>query len=84
MNVHGGPVGHSRPIWVGRRGGAPHLMLVKRGYAVFFPNPRGSGGRGQSFAREVYGDIGGGDAKDLLVGLDDSSGGVSRIPIVSA
>jgi dipeptidyl aminopeptidase/acylaminoacyl peptidase len=69
MNLHGGPVGHSRPRWL-RRAGVHILMLLKRGYVVFFPNPRGSGGRGRDFARYVYGDLGGADAKDLLSGLD--------------
>jgi dipeptidyl aminopeptidase/acylaminoacyl peptidase len=69
MNVHGGPVWHWRPVWLGR-GGVPFLMLAKRGYAIFFPNPRGSTGRGQDFVRHVYGDLGGADAQDLLSGLD--------------
>lgn len=68
MNVHGGPVWHWRPAWLGR-GGAT-LMLIKHGYAVLFPNPRGSSGRGQDFARRVVGDMGGADTHDLLSGLD--------------
>jgi dipeptidyl aminopeptidase/acylaminoacyl peptidase len=74
MIVHGGPVALSRPVWLGRRAGAPHLELVKRGYAVFFPNPRGSTGRGQAFARKVCGDLGGAETLDLLSGLDDLVG----------
>jgi dipeptidyl aminopeptidase/acylaminoacyl peptidase len=46
------------------------LMLLKRGYAVFLPNPRGSTGRGQNFARQVLGDMGGADTQDVLSGLD--------------
>jgi dipeptidyl aminopeptidase/acylaminoacyl peptidase len=68
MNVHGGPVWHSRPTWLGRN--VFVLMLLRRGYAVFYPNPRGSAGRGPDFARRVYGDLGGADAQDLLSGLD--------------
>lgn len=69
MNIHGGPVWHMRSIWLGRR--APHLlMLVQQGYAVFFPNPRGSTGRGQDFSRQVLGDMGGADTYDILSGLD--------------
>jgi dipeptidyl aminopeptidase/acylaminoacyl peptidase len=68
MAVHGGPVWQWRATWLGRV--VPYLMLVKRGYAVFFPNPRGSSGFGQDFARRVYGDMGGADAQDLLSGLD--------------
>src|SRR6266540_3405653 len=50
-------------------GGWPQL-LVSEGYAVFFPNPRGSSGRGQEFARANLGDMGGGDLKDILAGVD--------------
>jgi len=45
-------------------------MLLARGYAVFFPNPRGSTGRGQGFARQVLGEVGGADTYDYLSGLD--------------
>jgi len=45
-------------------------MLLRHGYAVFFPNPRGSTGRGQAFARYVLGEMGGDDTYDLLSGLD--------------
>jgi dipeptidyl aminopeptidase/acylaminoacyl peptidase len=70
MNIHGGPVWHWRPHWLGRARTVPLLMLVKHGYAVFFPNPRGSVGRGQDFARRVLGDMGGLDTHDYLSGLD--------------
>jgi dipeptidyl aminopeptidase/acylaminoacyl peptidase len=70
MNIHGGPVLHWRPSWLGRSKGLPFLMLVKQGYAVFLPNPRGSSGRGQDFVRHVRGDLGGADGQDLLAGLD--------------
>jgi len=69
MNIHGGPVSHWRPMWLGRRL-APVLMLIERGYAIFLPNPRGSSGRGQAFARRVLGDMGGADTYDYLSGID--------------
>jgi dipeptidyl aminopeptidase/acylaminoacyl peptidase len=69
LDIHGGPVWHWRPRWLGRAG-LHTLMLLKRGYAVFFPNPRGSTGRGQDFARLVVGDMGGADTYDYLSGLD--------------
>jgi dipeptidyl aminopeptidase/acylaminoacyl peptidase len=68
LNVHGGPVWQWRSMWLGRR--AVILMLIKRGYAIFFPNPRGSSGRGQGFARPVKGDMGGAETGDHLSGLD--------------
>lgn len=70
MHVHGGPVSHWRPAWLGRTRAAPILMLLKRGYAAFLPNPRGSSGRGQAFARHVLGEMGGADTYDYLSGLD--------------
>src|SRR6185437_599724 len=69
MELHGGPVWHWRPRWLGRSG-LHTLMLLKRGYAVFLPNPRGSDGRGQDFARQVVGELGGADGRDCLSGLD--------------
>jgi dipeptidyl aminopeptidase/acylaminoacyl peptidase len=45
-------------------------LLVSQGYAVLNPNPRGSSGRGQEFARHVFGDMGGADTHDFLSGID--------------
>ena len=70
MNVHGGPVWHWRPACLARPRSLPLLMLLKRGYAIFCPNPRGSSGRGQDFARRVKGDMNGADTQDFLSGLD--------------
>jgi dipeptidyl aminopeptidase/acylaminoacyl peptidase len=69
LMVHGGPVWHYRPYWMGRRS-IGTLMLLRRGYAVFLPNPRGSTGRGQAFVQPVLGDMGGADTYDYLTGLD--------------
>ncbi len=68
MQVHGGPVWYTRPLYVGRS--ALAQMALAAGYALFQPNPRGSSGRGQPFARLVFGDMGGGDTHDYLSGLD--------------
>ena len=70
LDVHEGPVLHWRPSWLGRVASAPALMLVRRGYAIFLPNPRGSSGRGQAFAAQVVGDVGGADTTDYLSGID--------------
>lgn len=70
LNVHGGPVWQWRPFWLGRRSAAS-LMLLKRGYAIFLPNPRGSSGRGQDFVRRVKGDMGGAETTDHLSGIDN-------------
>ena len=64
--VHGGPTatwGWTFPhVWV--------HMLAQDGYAVLLPNPRGSSGRGQEFARANLGEMGGGDLQDILAGVD--------------
>lgn len=69
MEVHGGPVWHWRPRWL-PRSNLSTLMLLKKGYAIFLPNPRGSTGRGQDFVRRVQGDMGGQETYDFLSGLD--------------
>jgi dipeptidyl aminopeptidase/acylaminoacyl peptidase len=69
MYIHGGPTSHWRPVWLGRNH-AFVMMLLSRGYAVFYPNPRGSSGRGRAFVRHVVGDMGGADTYDLLSGID--------------
>ena len=68
--VHGGPIGLWRPVWPGRANNLLSLALIKRGYAVLLPNPRGSSGRGQTFAGGVWGDMGGAETTDHLSGLD--------------
>jgi len=68
--IHGGPVGHWRPEWLGRARNLLSLALIKRGYAIFLPNPRGSSGRGQAFAKGVLGEVGGAETRDHLSGLE--------------
>lgn len=68
VNIHGGPVWAFRETWGMTYSWVP--LLVSRGYAVLNPNPRGSGGRGQEFARRVVGDMGGADTYDILSGVD--------------
>ncbi len=68
VDIHGGPVWVARNRWLARQRHA--ALLAKRGYAVLYPNPRGSSTRGQQFARLVKGDMGGADTHDVLSGLD--------------
>lgn len=68
LNVHGGPVWGWRNHW--NLGIVYPRLLADRGYAVLHPNPRGSSGRGQDFARAVFGDPGGADTDDYLSGID--------------
>ncbi|MEW6633448.1 MAG: prolyl oligopeptidase family serine peptidase [Pseudomonadota bacterium] len=68
VDVHGGPISSHRNRWMARTRSAP--LLVSRGWTIFFPNPRGSTGRGDAFARAVQGDMGGADADDILSGIE--------------
>jgi dipeptidyl aminopeptidase/acylaminoacyl peptidase len=45
-------------------------MLAGRGYAVFYPNYRGSIGRGPKFAMADHRDLMGKEFEDMLDGLD--------------
>lgn len=65
--VHGGPVYAFRNAWSMAYIFTP--LLVARGYAVLHPNPRGSSGRGQAFARMVRGDMLGEDTYDIIAGV---------------
>ena len=47
INIHGGPEGQSRPIFLGRS----NYYLNELGVAVLFPNVRGSTGFGKSFVK---------------------------------
>lgn len=68
LDIHGGPVWANRNRWAGRLRATP--LLVQRGCAVLYPNPRGSSTRGQDFARKVKGDMGGADTGDFIAALD--------------
>jgi len=68
VDVHGGPIAAHRNRYAAAFRADP--VLVAQGWAVFLPNPRGSGGRGQDFARRVVSDMGGEDAHDILCGIE--------------
>jgi dipeptidyl aminopeptidase/acylaminoacyl peptidase len=63
--VHGGPTG----VWTDSFEPWGQL-LAARGYAVFYPNIRGSLGYGNRFVGMNRGDWGGGDFKDIMAGVD--------------
>jgi dipeptidyl aminopeptidase/acylaminoacyl peptidase len=67
VSVHGGPAAAKLPSWPGF---FDLSLLSSQGYFVFFPNPRGSFGDGETFARANVRDIGKGDLRDILLGLD--------------
>ncbi|MBI1787466.1 MAG: S9 family peptidase [Acidobacteria bacterium] len=68
VSVHGGPSNVKKPSWPVE--GFDLSVLAGHGFFVFFPNPRGSYGRGEDFTRANVKDIGGGDLRDILAGVD--------------
>jgi dipeptidyl aminopeptidase/acylaminoacyl peptidase len=64
--IHGGPTGNWKDAietW--------GQLLVARGYAIFYPNIRGSIGYGEKFVEANKGDWGGGDYRDVMQGVKD-------------
>jgi dipeptidyl aminopeptidase/acylaminoacyl peptidase len=68
VDVHGGPAAMVHASWP--RPGLPLELLTGQGYFVFRPNPRGSYGQGEDFARANVRDFGYGDLRDILTGVD--------------
>jgi dipeptidyl aminopeptidase/acylaminoacyl peptidase len=62
---HGGPTGQTNDGWTRWSN-----VLAANGYIVLMPNPRGSSGYGIDFQKANYQDLGGGDLKDEVAGLD--------------
>jgi dipeptidyl aminopeptidase/acylaminoacyl peptidase len=58
LTVHGGPEAHYANGWLTTYS-RPGQVLAARGYAVFYPNYRGSTGRGLEFAKSSQADRGG-------------------------
>jgi len=70
VNVHGGPSSVSLSHWPGSHDFAAGLAGM--GYFVLYPNPRGSYGQGEAFARANVKDFGYGDFKDIMAGVDEA------------
>jgi acylaminoacyl-peptidase len=68
VEIHGGPSSLKTPSWPSPR--FDMSVMASLGYFVFFPNPRGSYGEGESFTRANVKDFGGGDLRDVLAGVD--------------
>ena len=67
--AHGGPAGaHLNNFRVGGLEGGQ--LWAGQGWAVFYPNPRGSSNYGEKFLRANVADWGGGDFKDVMTGVD--------------
>lgn len=67
--VHGGPEAHWSDGWLTRYSN-PGQLLAARGFAVFYPNYRGSTGRGLAFSKSSQGDPAGKEFDDLVDAVD--------------
>ncbi|HKO14718.1 MAG TPA: S9 family peptidase [Gemmatimonadaceae bacterium] len=69
VEAHGGPTGATsagfKASW-----GSPGQYWAARGWAILYPNPRGSTGYGEKFMRANIMDWGGGDYRDIMSGVD--------------
>jgi dipeptidyl aminopeptidase/acylaminoacyl peptidase len=65
VDVHGGPLG----AWEDRYGDWTGF-LIGHGWAILRPNPRGSSAYGVKFAAANKNDLGGGDFRDVMAGVD--------------
>ncbi|MEX1159186.1 MAG: S9 family peptidase [Thermomicrobiales bacterium] len=69
VHIHGGPTW----AWPNTFYANSHdwaQMLAGRGYAILMPNPRGSTGRGVGYNNQIFDDIGGGEYRDMMAGVD--------------
>jgi dipeptidyl aminopeptidase/acylaminoacyl peptidase len=67
--VHGGPEAHYDMGWLTDYD-EPAQVMAARGYAVFYPNYRGSTGRGIEFLKSSQGDLAGKEFDDIVDGVD--------------
>jgi dipeptidyl aminopeptidase/acylaminoacyl peptidase len=63
--IHGGPHGQQGPAF-----NAKAQVYASQGWATLMVNYRGSTGYGQKFADAIFRDQNGGEAKDVLAGVD--------------
>ncbi len=71
--VHGGPSAATLPNWSNNA-----TAYSTFGYFVLLPNPRGSFGEGERYVQAVRHDMGYGDLRDILAGVDTVE---KRLPI---
>lgn len=67
--VHGGPEAHYSNGWLTGYN-LPGQVAAGAGYAVFYPNYRGSTGRGLEFILSSQGDLAGREFDDIVDGVD--------------
>jgi dipeptidyl aminopeptidase/acylaminoacyl peptidase len=66
LSIHGGPHG-----MYGYGFNSTFQAYAARGYSVLYLNPRGSSGYGQKFSDGTLREWGGGDYRDLMLGVDE-------------
>ncbi len=66
LSIHGGPHG-----MYGYGFNSTFQAYAARGYSVLYLNPRGSSGYGQKFSDGTLREWGGGDYRDLMMGVDE-------------
>jgi dipeptidyl aminopeptidase/acylaminoacyl peptidase len=76
VSVHGGPSSAVVPSWPNL--GYNAIAFSSLGYFVLMPNPRGSFGDGEAFTLANRKDLGYGDLRDILAGIDRVS---TKVPI---
>ena len=69
LAVHGGPEAHFSDGWITRYS-EPGQFAATKGYAVYYPNYRGSTGRGVAFAKQHQNDYAGKEFNDLVDGVE--------------
>jgi len=69
LAVHGGPEAHYRNAWLTSYS-EPGQVAAARGFAVFYPNYRGSTGRGVAFSKLGQADTAGREFDDLVDAVD--------------
>ncbi len=69
LSVHGGPESHVSDGWLTTYS-LPGQVAAARGFAVFYPNYRGSTGRGVPFSKLGQADAAGREFDDLLDAVD--------------
>lgn len=67
--IHGGPEAHYSNGWLTNYS-MPGQLMAARGFAVFYPNYRGSTGRGLEFIKSSQGDLAGAEFDDVVDGVD--------------
>src|SRR5699024_5653219 len=70
VSAHGGPESHYNNGWLTSYF-EPGQVAAGQGYFIFYPNYRGSTGRGEAFVKSSQADLAGAEFDDILSGVDE-------------